>query len=154
MSSILQILQHPKFEIHWTSGSKVIAKKLTFSQQKVNFLFITFEPVVWLIPNFECGKICLVDGLFAKAVFKNKVARLEDKWPGWERNSCILQIYRIFIGRRPRILYFPLEGIGNTIPSGNESAQRFTRYDIPHYRKYVCSIGGLTNSIGGIYFPG
>ena len=91
MSSILQILPYPKFEINWTSGSKVKAKKLTFSQQKVNFLSITFEPVVWLIPNFECGKICLVDGLFAKAVFKNKVARLEDKWPGWEQNFCMIR---------------------------------------------------------------
>ena len=46
MSSILQILAYPKFEINWISRSKVIAKTLTFSQQKVNFLSITFEPVV------------------------------------------------------------------------------------------------------------
>ena len=46
MSSILRILRHPKFEINWSSGSKVIAKKLTLSQQKVNFVPITFEPVV------------------------------------------------------------------------------------------------------------
>ena len=92
MSSILQILPHPKFEIIWTSGSKVIAKKLTFSQQKVIFLSITFEPVVQLISNFGYGKICRIDDMFAKAVFKNQVARLEDKWPGWERNSCTSEL--------------------------------------------------------------
>jgi len=46
MLSMLQIFPHPEFEINWNIGSKVIAKKLTFSQQKVNFLSITFEPVV------------------------------------------------------------------------------------------------------------
>ena len=30
--------------------------------------------------------------MFAKTVFKNKVARLEDKLPGWERNFCKFQI--------------------------------------------------------------
>jgi len=102
MSSILQILPYRKFEINWTSGSKVVAKKLTFGQQKANFLSITFEPVVWSIPNFESGKICLVDCLFASGVFKNEVARLKDKWPGWEQNSCTYypestEKYRIYL---------------------------------------------------------
>ena len=45
-SSILQIFPHSKFWINRITGSKVTARKLIFSQQKVNFLSITFEPVV------------------------------------------------------------------------------------------------------------
>ena len=36
-----------------------------------------------MIPNFECGKICLVDGLFVKAVF------LKKRWPGWKTNGQV-----------------------------------------------------------------
>jgi len=45
-SSILQIFPHSKSGCNPTIDSKVMAKKLTFRQQKVNFLSITFEPVV------------------------------------------------------------------------------------------------------------
>ena len=66
--STLQIFAPSKFGINRTTGSKVMAKKLFWPQ--MNFLAITFEPVVGLIPNFEGVKICRVDGLFAKAVKK------------------------------------------------------------------------------------
>ena len=62
----MQIFAPSKFGLNRTSGSKVMAKKLFWP--KINFLAITFEPVVRLIPNFEGAKICKVDGLFAKAV--------------------------------------------------------------------------------------
>ena len=39
-----------------------------------------------MIPNFESGKICLVDGLFVKGVLKDNMARLGDKWPVRVRN--------------------------------------------------------------------
>ena len=83
MSSILQILPHPKFDINWTSGSKVIAKKLIFSQQKVNFLSITFEPVFQLISNFGYSKICRINDMFGKAVF------LKIRWLGWKTNGLV-----------------------------------------------------------------
>ena len=44
----------------------VMTKKFKFWPS--NFLAITFEPVVRLIPNFECRKICMFLGLFAKSV--------------------------------------------------------------------------------------
>ena len=34
----------------------------------MNFLVITFKPMDRLVPNLECGKICMVGGLFANAV--------------------------------------------------------------------------------------
>ena len=43
-----------------------MAKKLTFSQQNVNFLDITFEPAVRLSPNFENEKICTLHDVFAR----------------------------------------------------------------------------------------
>ena len=49
--------------IHWF---KVMTEKLF--QTQMNFLVITFKPVDRLIPNFECGKICMFLGLFAKSV--------------------------------------------------------------------------------------
>ena len=45
---------------------KSYGQKIQIGQ--INFLAITFKPVVRLIPNFECGKICMVGGLFANAV--------------------------------------------------------------------------------------
>ena len=65
-----------------------MAKKLTFSQQKVNFLAITFEPVVRLSPNFESEKICMIHGLFAKAVCRKQVIHLGEKRSTWARMSC------------------------------------------------------------------
>ena len=53
-----------------------MAKKLIFGQQKANFLAITFQSVNRLISNFEYGKICRIDGLFAIAVRRNKVLDL------------------------------------------------------------------------------
>ena len=55
-----------------------MAKKLTFSQQKVNSLVITFQSVNRLISNFDIEKICRIDVLFAKAVSRNKVVNLGD----------------------------------------------------------------------------
>ena len=63
---ILQIFPHSKFGINRTAGLKVMAKKIKFRLR--NFLAITFKTVVRLIPNFECGKICKILGLFAKSV--------------------------------------------------------------------------------------
>ena len=57
-----------------------MAEKLSFSQQKVNFLAITFQSVNRLSSNFEYGKIRGIGGLFAKAVCKNKVVNLGEKW--------------------------------------------------------------------------
>ena len=68
MSSILQIFSHSKFHNHQTTGSKVMAKKLAFIEQKVNFLDRTFEPVVRFSPNVEREKIFTMHGLFAEAV--------------------------------------------------------------------------------------
>ena len=62
----MQIFPHSKFGIDWSTGLKVMAKKLFPTQ--TNFLVITYKPVDRLIPNFECGKICMVGGLFANAV--------------------------------------------------------------------------------------
>ena len=50
------------------TGSNVMAKKFTFGEQKANFLGVTFELVISLIPVFNCGKICKINGLFALAV--------------------------------------------------------------------------------------
>ena len=61
---ILQIFPHSKFGINRTAGSKVMAKKFRPS----NFLAITFEPVVRLIPNLKCRIICMFLGMFAKSV--------------------------------------------------------------------------------------
>ena len=63
----MQIFTPSKSGIDRTTGSEVMAKKFICGQN--NFLVITFEPVVRLIPNFEGAKICMVDGLFAKAVY-------------------------------------------------------------------------------------
>ena len=62
----LQIFPHSKFGINRTAASAVMAKKYNFGWR--NFLAITFKPAVRLIPNFECGKICKILGLFAKSV--------------------------------------------------------------------------------------
>ena len=62
----MQIFPHSKFGIDRTAGLKVMAKK--FLRPKLYFLAITFEAAVRLIPNFECGKICMFLGLFAKSV--------------------------------------------------------------------------------------
>ena len=62
----MQIFPPSKFGIDRTTGSEVMAKKFISGQK--NFLVITFEPVVRLIPNFEGAKICMVDGLFSNAV--------------------------------------------------------------------------------------
>ena len=62
----MQIFSPSKFRIDRTTGSEVMAKKFICDQN--NFLVITFEPVVRLIPNFEGAKICMVDGLFSNAV--------------------------------------------------------------------------------------
>ena len=64
--SPLQNFPHSKFVINLVTGSKFTAQRLLLAKNKS-----TFGPVVRLIPNFECGKICLVDGLFASGVFKN-----------------------------------------------------------------------------------
>ena len=64
--STLQIFAPSKFGINRTTGSKVMTKKLFWSQ--MNFLAITSEPVVRSIRNFEGEKICMVDGLFSNAV--------------------------------------------------------------------------------------
>ena len=62
----MQIFAPSKLGINPTTGSKVMTKKLFWSQ--MNFLAITSEPVVQSIPNFEGGKICNVCGLFSNAV--------------------------------------------------------------------------------------
>ena len=65
-----------------------MAKKLTSSQQKVNFLAITFQSVNRLISNFQYGKIQRIGGFFAKAVCRNKVVNLGEKWLCWVRMFC------------------------------------------------------------------
>ena len=62
----MQIFPHSKFGNNRTAGLKVMAQKLFWPQ--TNFLAITFKPAVRLIPNFECGKIGMVGGLFANAI--------------------------------------------------------------------------------------
>ena len=62
----MQIFPHSKFGINRTAGLKVTAKKFKFRPR--NFLAITFKPAVRSVPNFECGKICKILGLFAKSV--------------------------------------------------------------------------------------
>ena len=62
----MQIFPHSKFGINRTAGSNVMNKKFKFGKR--NFLAITFKPVDRSIPNFECGKICMFLGLFAKSV--------------------------------------------------------------------------------------
>ena len=71
---ILQIFPYSKFESNQLTDWKVMAKKLTFSQQKVNFLAVAFQSVNRLSSNFEHGKIHKIVCLFAKAVCRNKVA--------------------------------------------------------------------------------
>ena len=53
-----------------------MAKKLTFSQQKVNF----FALVVRLSQDFEYGKICRIDGLFAKVILKFEVVNFGENY--------------------------------------------------------------------------
>ena len=100
----MQIFLHSKFGINRTTGSKVMAKKLL--GQNLNFLAITFEPAVRFIPNFECRKICMFLGLFAKSVSpwskepgtlfsKVKIWRGELKTSGLHGMHCVL---RPFIG--------------------------------------------------------
>ena len=57
-------------------------KKLTFSQQKINFLAITFQSVNWLISNFECGKS---EGLVA-CLLKQFV---DTRWSTWVKNGYV-----------------------------------------------------------------
>ena len=64
--SILQIFPHLKFGTDRSTGLKVMAKKLFWTQ--INFLVITFKPVDRLISNFECDKICMVWGLVGNAI--------------------------------------------------------------------------------------
>ena len=62
----MQIFAPSKFGINRSTGLKVMTKKFIFVEN--NFLAVTFKPVDRLIPNFECGKTCMVGGLFANAV--------------------------------------------------------------------------------------
>ena len=62
----IQIFPHSKFGINRSTGLKVMTKK--FVCVRNNFLAITFKPVDRSVPNFECGKICMFLGLFAKSV--------------------------------------------------------------------------------------
>ena len=62
----MQIFPLSKFGIDRTAGLKVMAKK--FLRPKLYFSAITFEAAVRLIPNFECEKICMFLGMFAKSV--------------------------------------------------------------------------------------
>ena len=62
----MQIFLHSKFGINRTTGSKVMAKKFICDQN--NFLAITFESVVQLIPNFDVSRICKGGCLFVEAV--------------------------------------------------------------------------------------
>ena len=43
-----------------------------------------------MISNFEYGKICRIGGLFAKAVCRNEVVNLGEKWFSWVKIFCIL----------------------------------------------------------------
>ena len=76
------------------TGSKVMAEKFTLCWLKVNFLAITFEPVVWCFWNFECEKICRIDDLFAKAVCRKQVIHLGEKRSTWARILCIVNSTR------------------------------------------------------------
>ena len=59
-----------------------MAKKLAFSQQKVSFFAITFDPVVRLSPNLGEKKICTIHGLFAKAVCQKQAIHLGENVTG------------------------------------------------------------------------
>ena len=105
-SSILQIFLQSKFGINQTTDSKVRAKKLTFCWLKVNFLAITIESVVWLIPDFDCRKICRIDDLFAKAVSRNEVVHLSEKGATWMRISCTYYVCKsLFFSREVSTAY-------------------------------------------------
>ena len=86
--SIWQICLHSKVELSLTTGWKIKPKKLTFSWLKVNFLGLNFQPVVRLSSTFECGQICQIDGLFAKAVCRKQVIHLSEKRSTWARIFC------------------------------------------------------------------
>ena len=87
--SIWQICLHSKVELSLTTGWKIKPKKLTLSWLKVNFLGLNFQPVVRLSSTFECGQICQIDGLFAKAVCRKQVIHLSEKRSTWARILCI-----------------------------------------------------------------
>ena len=92
----MQIFSLTKFGLNLTPGSKVMAKKFfTFNLQKVNFQVITFEPVVRLSPNFESEKICMIHGLFAKAVCRKQMIHLGEKRSTWARMSCIFYPFKM-----------------------------------------------------------
>ena len=61
-----------------------------------NFLAITFESVVRFSPNFESEKICMIHGLFAKAVCRKQGIHLGEKRSTWARMSCIHSRLRIY----------------------------------------------------------
>ena len=83
--SIWQICPHSKVELNLTTGWKFKPKKLTFSQEKVNFLGLIFQPVVRLSSTFECRQICQIDGLLVKAVCQKQVIHLSEKRSTWAR---------------------------------------------------------------------
>ena len=86
--SIWQICLHSKVELSLTTGWKIKPKKLTLSWLKVNFLGLNFQPVVRLSSTFECGQICQIDGLFAKAVCRKQVIHLSAKRSSRARILC------------------------------------------------------------------
>ena len=88
--SIWQICLHSKVELSLTTGWKIKPKKLTLSWLKVNFLGLNFQPVVRLSSTFECGQICQIDGLFAKAVCRKQVIHLSEKRSTWARILCTI----------------------------------------------------------------
>ena len=49
------------------SSFKVMAKNLFGTQ--INYLVITFKPMDRLVPNLECGKICMVGGFNEHALW-------------------------------------------------------------------------------------
>ena len=75
----MQIFPRLKFGTNLIICPNVMAKSVTFSQQKVNFLVMICEPVVRFIQNFSHGEISRDWALFAEAFSQKLVIHLGEK---------------------------------------------------------------------------
>ena len=89
--------------------------------------------MVRLNPNFEYGKICRIDDLFAKAVCRSKVVNLGEKWLTWAIISCILKWQKW-----PIKTWYSFEGHSFTKwPHGNHAACSFHSAELDTFQNAI-----------------
>ena len=102
----------------------------------INFLAITFDPVGRLNPNFECGRIYRVDGLFTKT------ACMKNKWITRVKIFCIAfgsgeAAYKALVVESVYVTYRESSVAVNCVPPGQ----------IPLAEDDASSVGSDTSSI-------